>query len=284
MKTKLLSLFMFVTVIASAHINDSLKTNKKTYVLEKGTMSFGIDAINTINFLGNMFSQSGTNSFSLNLPNNGQSFLFRYVQNENLYFRALVRVGFSSITNKENIMDDTQSDPNVNVEDSYKRKNSNVGLMVGIEKRKGHRRLQGFYGAEIGFNIQTQSENYIYGNSLSSSGNILSNTTNFGHNINYNTNPDGYLMRKMEQKNGTGFSVNFGAFFGAEFFITKQFSVAGEFTWYLVYNNEGSGSEKYEYWDSTNDILKTYEQSTLGGNAFLFDNTPTGTLIFSLYF
>jgi len=284
MKTRILSLFMFVAVISFAQTNDSLKTNKQTFVQEKGTMSFGIDAINTINFIGNMFSQSGTNSFSLNLPNNGQSFLFRYVQNENLYFRAMVRVGYSSITNKENIMDDTQSDPNVNVEDSYKNTGSNVGLMVGVEKRKGHRRLQGFYGAEIGFNIQTQSETYKYGNSLSNSGNIISNTTDFGRNIDYNTNPDGYVMRKLEQKNGTGFGIDFGAFFGAEFFITKQFSVAGEFTWYLIYNNVGNGSKKYEYWNSANDVLETYEQSTLGGNALLFDNTPTGTLIFSLYF
>jgi len=254
------------------------------YLPQKGDVGFGIDAVQIFNFVGNMFSQAGTNTMNFYLPANSQTFYFKYIKDPKTYYRVKLRAGHSTINNKEYIMQTGQTDPGVNVEDSYRQIQSNFELYAGIEKRKGINRLQGFYGLECGFVLMKQKEVYNYGNAVSQNDPVPFITTNFGDNIDFSTNPDGYTMRLLEHDHGNGTGLNLGLIFGAEYFFAKKISVAGEFGWYIFYNITGKGYTEYEYWHGTDNYLGYYKTKTLGGTAFVFDNTPSGMLTLNVYF
>lgn len=258
--------------------------NGKEVLPQPGNWGFGVDGIQFLNYAGNMFSQGGSNSFSLNLPNNSQTFLVKYVKDANTFYRIKARIGYVASKDIEYITEQKDEiDVEDNVEDIYKNKETNVELSFGIEKRRGENRLQGYYGGEFGLYYQSEKDVYEYGNSLSDGSTTGAFTTNFGGNKELSSNGID-LMRTTEKKYGSTLGVGVGLFFGAEYFFAPKMSLGGEFGWNIAFMKSGENTTNYEYWDSFNAREEEFEGKGAGGSVLSIDNTPVGLLTVNLYF
>lgn len=121
----------------------------------------------------------------------------------------------------------TQDDINaaslIKVDDKLTFVKNNVMLSLGFEKRRGYRRLQGFYGAEIGFGKQGSSEKVSYGNNFSDVYPVEF-TDNFNSFSTSTQNPlNTRIERTTKTKNTGGFRVGLRGFIGIEYFIFSKF-------------------------------------------------------------
>lgn len=204
------------------------------------------------------------------------------LKDANTFYRIIARIGYVASKDIEFITEQqTTIDPEVNVEDIYKNKETNVELSFGIEKRRGDNRLQGYYGGEFGLYYQSEKDVYEYGNSLSDGNTVNSYTTYFGDNIEWDPTMT-TAMRVTEKKYGSTIGVGVGLFFGAEYFFAPKMSLGGEFGWNIAFMKSGENTTNYEYWGGTND--EEFEGQGAGGSVLSIDNTPVGMLTVNLYF
>ena len=243
-------------------------TSKKgeAFLPEAGDWAVSIDANPFLNYFGNFIGGNGMNNApSWNYLTNNQTITGKYFVEDDMAYRASFRLGFGS--DKTSVMVDDRSDDNsgavdpwpaasAEVENTMKAGNMNIGIAVGLEKRRGFGRLQGFYGAELGFAINSSSSKYTYGNALvghvatTDAGNVDVNTAddNFGSNI--GSEMDGLSInqntRVLSQKNGLGFDLGIRGFIGAEYFVLPRLAVGGEFGWGLAFGINGKSTTVYE--------------------------------------
>lgn len=272
-------LFFSNTLFAQETEKSLLNKNGKEILPQTGDFSFGINALPFLEYAGNFFSMAGNNSVALRLPDNSQTFVVKYVLKPDMYLRSKIRLGFNNFNDKEFIMQAGQNDPTILTKDSYKKNTSNYEIAVGIEKRKGQNRLQGFYGAQIGYLRSTQKESYSYGNAITDNTPLPFSTVNFGSNISSNG-----AIRTLDKDYGNNSGISTGLFFGAEYFFAPKLSLSGEFGWNLLYTKKADGLEEFETWDNTNNIVKKYKIKSYGESNFGFDNSMLGLLNLSLYF
>jgi len=111
----------------------------------------------------------------------------------------------------------------------------NYVLGFGLEYRRGHNRLQGFYGAEalLGWGANRTVNNYE---------------------IEYNemAEDSGYVSvgdsRILENSSGNSISLGLRAFGGVEYFILPKISIAAEFGWGFGFVTNPRGFTETEYW------------------------------------
>lgn len=244
-------------------------TSKKgeAFLPEAGDWAVSIDANPFLNYFGNFIGGNGLNTApSWNYLTNNQTITGKYFVEDDMAYRASLRLGFGS--DKEKMMVDNRTDdfnatatpspwPGAadEVENTMKTGNMNIGLAVGLEKRRGFGRLQGFYGAELGINLSSSSEKYTYGNALVGSvlandaGNVdVTGADDFGGNVITDTDGLGNVnnARILTQKNGLGFDIGVRAFIGAEYFVLPRLAVGGEFGWGLMFGLDGKSKTTYE--------------------------------------
>ena len=162
---------------------------------------------------------------------------------------------------------DTVSTVPTYVEDVKKTSTKTIMLGAGMEKRRGHGRLQGFYGAEalISFAGGTKDV-YEYGNA------ITADNTN-------PTNAFGFFgARTLEEKTGSTLSIGARAFAGVEYFILPKICLGGEFGWGILFSKTGEGNLKQEQWDGATSTIVETETPTGGSGQFLID-TDNNTLV-----
>jgi hypothetical protein len=280
MKIKtIIAALLIMPMALLAQEESSLKNkNGKEILPQVGDISFGINAEPFLNYAGNLFDQTGTNSLSLTLPQNTAVFGFKYVAKSDLHYRAGVRLNFSHDVNNEFVTDFNDFDEQV--EDKMVTDYSNIYISGGIEKRRGKGRLVGFYGAEAALSFSTLKYKYEYGNSLSDvTTNLVGFTHDFGTNIEYST-----PMRMTEDKAGMEIGVGASLLFGAEYFFLPKVSVTGTFSWNFMFTMEGEGEENYEYYDFFGGGEETETAKSAGDSNLGFDNMPVGILSINLYF
>ncbi len=283
MKTKVLftAVVLFLTIGMQAQTQ--LMSKKGVPILpETGDYMIGIDASPFFSYFGNMFNGNTANSspsfgFTATTP---LSIYGKYMVDEKTAYRGIFRLGYSNAKNKAYIIEDGQSapiDPEKTVEDSYKISQFHMTLGAGLEKRRGKGRLQGLYGGQLLFIMNTHSDSYEYGNAYSTT-NTNPSRTNFGTN-----NPGGTAWTTSD-KRGTNFGITLQAFVGAEYFFAPKMSISGEFYYGLLYSNTGDGTLISDTWDTAANDVKTNTSITAGSNYFGFDTAVTGALNFNFYF
>lgn len=277
----LLTAMLFVALVSNAQ---ELKNKQGVPILPAaGDYAIGIDATPIFNFFGNFVKINSGAPFadpsSMNFVNGNNAIYAKYFVDATTAYRATVRIGLTSTSDKEYVMQDGQSDPLVTVEDKAKYGNTNIILSAGMEKRRGAGRLQGFYGAEAQLMFAGTSEKYTYGNAFSSS-NTTPNMTNFDP-----TNPNvlGASSRITKAKSGSTIGIGARAFVGVEYFFAPKVSVGGEFGWGLALATQGDGKVTTESWDGANSTVKTTETKTGGGGYMGFDTDNFGGCIYMLF-
>ncbi|MGQ9846383.1 MAG: hypothetical protein ACUVQP_02620 [Bacteroidales bacterium] len=275
--TILLSAMLFLALISNAQ--EELKNKQGVPILpEVGDYAIGIDATPIFNFFGNFVKINSGGPFndpsSMNFVNNNHAIYGKYFVDANTAYRINLRLGLTSTTDKEYVMQDGQSDTSVKVIDKAKYSNTNIILGFGMEKRRGKGRLQGFYGAEAQLMYADSSKKYTYGNAFSSSNP-------------YPTPADPNVIinggRITKAKIGSTFGIGARAFVGVEYFFAPKISVGGEFGWGLSIALQGDGKRTTESWDFANSTVKTTETKTGGGGSMGFDTDNFGGVIYMMF-
>jgi hypothetical protein len=204
--------------------------------------------------------------------------------------RALYEAGFG--TN-----DDVERAKNMRVEDRMTFDKTNIMLSVGIEQRRGYRRLQGFYGGEIGFGNTSASESVSYGNAYSDQYDVHY-TSDFVSMTTTSVNPvgAGKTSRPTSTRYRGGIRFGVRGFVGIEYFIFAKISIAAEYGWGYswasqrparseqeVYINGQSGPTVYKETvnNDSRQVLSGFSVDNNSGSAFSLGNTSTGNTAMS---
>ena len=247
----------------SAVAQDLTSKKGEQMLPEAGDWSIGVDATPFLEYAGNFFGKSAKNNAPTWDFMSGQNILGKYYADAATAYRVGLRIGLGSVTQRNVVSDRTfnPSTPNnfpsadPTVENAWKQSYTNIGLSVGMEKRKGKTRLQGYYGGEVGIYFANTKDAFTYGNSLNASttpslvvdvdptddvftgaGNIMTGVPATGAGTG----------RVTERKNGSTFGFGLRGFIGCEFFILPKVSLGGEFGWGLGLSTTGAGSSDVE--------------------------------------
>lgn len=269
---------------------------------------------------------------NFNTPYPGAANIVQYTQNSNnqlvgKYFidaKTAIRIRFGinslsgSITNKvqdAEVMykatlgtkDDIAAASLIKVDDKVQFTKSNILITVGYEKRRGYRRLQGFYGAEVGFGRIGSIENYSYGNRFSDVYDV-EYTSDFNTLNTAIQSPTTSLRveRLTKVKNENGFRYGLRGFIGIEYFIFSKISIGAEYGWGFAFitngprklerevyfngqngpdviieevNTDNSGRQSGFSVDNNNGSIFSMN-NTLGGNTLLSGGAGALTLLF----
>lgn len=254
---KSIALLALAFGVTNAFAQDLTSKKGEPILPEAEDMAISVDATPFLDYMGNFFGKTANNTApTFNFLNSNQTITVKKFKDAQTAYRASVRIGLQSNTEKAQIVDATQTFSTVNYptqltmkEDKFKSSQTNVGLSGGIEMRRGKTRLQGYYGAEAGISLSSSSEKYTYGNTITPNTStpnvpVNPNTTNFGSNI--TTDTYGNDARVTRFKSGMGFSFGIRAFVGAEYFILPKISLGGEFGWGLGWGMSGKSKTTIE--------------------------------------
>lgn len=300
-----------LTFAQEASSGDEVVKNKKGYEIlpKKGDIGLGFNTIPILDmFLGTLNRAT---------PFAGSANIVSYVQASNnqivgkYYLDAKTairgRVGVNTLSGSMTAQvqdaeamykaslgtaDDIAAASLLRVEDKLKFSKNNIIVTVGYEKRRGYRRLQGFYGGEIGFGTNGSRQSVEYGNKFSDQYPIQF-TNNFNTFNVTTTNPTapGRTVRNLESKNRGGFRFGVRGFIGIEYFIFSKISIGAEYGWGYsittrrgakstqeVYNNGQKGPEVIieEVDVDTSEKLKGFSVDNNNGSIFSMNNTLGG--------
>lgn len=290
--------------VSSIFAQDLTSKKGEPFLPEAGDYAVSIDANPFLNYVGNFFGKTANNvAPTWNFLNGNNMIIGKYFKDANTAYRLGVRIGLSNNTTKNKLVDQSQTTPPTfpelpqMSEDVMKAKSTAVGLMAGIEKRKGKTRLQGFYGADLMIFASSSKSTYEYGQTLDPNGsnaNLVAvnsvgntaNTTNFGTNIytpaTGNTATSG---RVTSRKVGNGFGLGVRAFIGAEYFILPKISIGGEFGWGVGVMTGGKTVTETETigTNASGKSVSSVTEEKKNGGKFALDtdlnNTGTGSIL-----
>ncbi|BDS12117.1 hypothetical protein [Aureispira anguillae] len=247
---KVLLLLVCSFCIFSANAQDEPLTGKKGQLIlpESGDIGLGVNMIPFFNWFGNSFNNNSNNLYaSSNKFFNvfGNSVLMgKYMLSEKTAVRVHFGFNLTSISEKKYVRDNSSNNPMDMVLDARKADNGHYTLALGYEMRRGKGRIQGYYGADIIFNLdQNSGFEYSYGNGYSNA-NIVPTSFDWGNNLNGN-------QRVVMDGGSTTFGVGLRAFVGVEYFVAPKLSLGAEFGWGVRLNSTFESTSSSEYYEAT---------------------------------
>lgn len=280
------------SILAVAVILASTATfaQDENYLPESGDWAIGVDATPFLNYAGNLIGgNDGNVAPTWNYLTTNQTITGKMFVADDMAYRASIRLGFGSMKGSNMVGQDGAAAPTypalpTQVEDSYKYSMNNIGLSGGIEYRRGHGRLQGFYGGELGIAFSGSKATYDYGNPMTTTG---ATTSDFGGNLTTDTYGNG--ARITESKAGSTVAFGLRGFIGAEYFVLPKLSVGGEFGWGLVFASTGASTTSLESTDGASVGTQDLEGTKSSSFGVDTDNVnsvfgPAGSLRMTFHF
>lgn len=301
-------------MVNKASKDTSLVRNKKGRVILPQKHDIGI-GFNMIPVIDLFFS-----AFDFNSPYPGADSLVQYTANSNnqivgkffLDDKTAIRVRFGFNTLSGQIInkvqdakalydasfgtaDDIAAASLLKVNDIAQFRKSNILITLGYEKRRGYRRLQGVYGAEVGFGRISSGENFVYGNTFSDQYPV-EYTTNFNTLSTAIQTPTTAtrVERTTKSKNETGYRYGLRGFIGIEYFIFTKISIGVEYGWgFAITTQRATNLEQEVYFNGQNGPTVITEEVTQGdyqrqsgfsvdnnnGSIFSMNNTLGGNTV-----
>lgn len=273
MKKRILMLAAIFGASASFAQISSLKSKKGFEILpQAGDYAIQIDANPLLNFGLNavtMGANVGTNA-------NGGSFAGVGSINTTIrgkYFTSATeayRVNFgintsraATTTNIASLVDPDDADL---VVDSVTR-TTQITIGGGMEWRRGHNRLQGFYGADINFMIGSP----VPLTSVEVSADAETASTDYGY---------GPIVTQK----GSSFGIMLQGFAGVEYFVLPKISIGGQVGWGLNFNSKGKITQTTVSYDAIADETNTDETEFTGTGNFGFATAYSGNIFATFHF
>jgi hypothetical protein len=257
----------FVAVLGIvAFLNAQELTSKKGFTIlpEAGDWSISMDAtpfldfaLNTVNIMNNTGQTSAhpgyVGGFNANVVG-------KYFVESDMAYR--VKFGINTASTKNTMFFDDPADVFANptettwaeVSDVAKTSTMNILIGGGLEFRRGHNRLQGYYGGDVMIGIQT--------NKATNEWAVEQNQAAFDNGY---TNNDGSAVpaaRVLTNKTGTGIGFGVRGFIGAEYFFAPKMSIGAEFGWGLGIQSAGRSEIVSQAWDNVDAV--SVETTTQG--------------------
>ncbi|TRX53075.1 hypothetical protein FNH22_21440 [Fulvivirga sp. M361] len=247
---------------------------------QAGDFGIGFDAVPFLEYAGNIFNGSNSNSVEANFQNSTQQLVGKYFLDESTAIRARVRFRLASDVDRNRVILDNQAapDPNVQVVDERKFNTNFIQIGAGLEKRRGQGRLYGIYGGEVSFFSEKDKTTYDYGNPMSLNNQTPTTTTNFG-----NGNSGAVTNREVEELSGRTLSFGLNGFAGVEYFFAPKMGISAEFTYGFELSRTLRGRVTEEFWDVNTESVREDESVTEGGSNFTLDTGNFGGAI-NLFF
>lgn len=227
---------------------------------QAGDFAIGIDATPLLKYGGNLFNNSDNNDPKGIFEGVDQTIYGKYFIQDNQAVR--VKLGFNTYNENYKADIEKSADPEEFHKDGDEMKVSRnkFSLDLGYEWRRGYGRLQGFYGAGVGFGFgnagNAYNRTYKYANSITSSYNNPPTTDfsgeGYGENIIGNS-------RVTKINTGSNFNLNVNAFVGIEYFFAPKISLGGELGLGYFLNSNSRGKITEEYWDNNAAQTETTE-------------------------
>lgn len=238
MKKRVLLLAALFAGTASFAQVTSLKNKKGWEILpQAGDYAISFDATPILDFALNAVNVGVDNASYAQHPGYvtgfNQVLVGKYFTSATTAYRAKVGINYMSMKN-DVLLGTTPSGS-----DEYIRtditKTTNIQLGGGMEWRRGHNRLQGFYGAEALIMLGSPTS-----------------TTESEYNLDIETAVDSLLEttgnpRSLGVTSSSSFGFQVRGFAGVEYFVLPKISVGAEFGWGIGYNS-GSATITQEVW------------------------------------
>lgn len=242
-------MFLGLNSLQAQDFNDAeLLTGKKGQVIlpQKGDIGVGVNLIPFFYWMGNSFNANANNTYASDdkfFSIFGNSVLIgKYMLTNKSAFRLAWGINFGNTTKDQYVEDDAANDPNKMVKDSRTKNWSQASLALGYEMRRGKRRLQGFWGADLRMTYnQSNDYTYSYGNGYSLS-NLVPTSYNWGSNLNTN-------KRTTVNTGSNVFGVGLRAFVGVEYYIAPKLCIGVELGWGVMYQHTLAVTLSEEYYD-----------------------------------
>ncbi len=244
-KTLLFAAFLGLGSIANAQTTTMESKNGHEILPQAGDIAIGMDAVpildfglNAINIMNNTGQTAQHPGF---VSGFNQVLSGKYFLSETRAVRARVGINTENISTKD--FGDNPLTPslptgvaeNVLISTSNTA-DRNVFLGGGMEFRRGHNRLQGYYGGEVFLGFASTS-------------------TKNSYEIEFNQTAvdSGYVgslgnTRVLSSKTGTAITFGLRGFAGVEYFFAPKISIGAEFGWGFGLTTSPRGSNEEENW------------------------------------
>lgn len=304
MKKSVIALAMAFGV-SSAFAQDLTSKKGEPILPEAGDWAISADATPFFNYIGRIGNASNNAPTFDFLGGPSQSIIMgKYFVDEKTAFRAGLNIGFgthsaTNLVNQDQPGTIPAGNPFPQVTDKAVHSTSGVGITVGIEKRKGKTRLQGYYGAELCLYVGGSGDKYTYGNQFAGTGTAVgtsavptSTTWTLSGNTPTAVTPTGTVgIRPTDVKGGTNFQFGVRGFIGVEYFVLPKISLGGEFGWAIGMKTIGlsqtTNQAIYTGTSASTQVVKSGSKTT----DFVFgsDNLnsifgPVGSIRMNFYF
>ncbi len=243
----LLAAALAVVCGASAQKNDKDHHHKdySSYLPKKGDVATGVDLVGIVKFVGN--SITGNDYGNAVAPFEGDLFA-KYFITDNIALRARLGLGVSNYMQRAYIRDDAarRINPQTTAEvmDQKSNRSNSFNLGVGVEFRRGVRRVQGYAGAEAFFGSSSRKYEYKYGNAITE--------WNYNPSSAFGTTYDGRTLNESDKSLFGGLAL----FTGVDYFISRSVSLGFEFGLSGTGTRRSPEEYSYERWDTTADAYK----------------------------
>lgn len=288
---KKILLTSFVVLSISGLVAQPISKKGEPYLPEADDWAVGIDAMPFFDYLGNFFSEAENSAPNADFENNEYAIRLKKFKTEDFAYRIGGRLNVF-VDSYRSFSPEFSTEPtNTTVEDKYTRTFTNFYASLGIEKRKGTTRVQGFYGVEGVLGIGTENHKFEYGNDITQE-----NTTpdRSEYILKFEDNPEevsnitevgGFIT---EYKVGTTFSIGARAFVGAEVFVFPKWSVGFEYGFSAGYFYTGNSEVTSEQWTiptgGTAEQYVTTVENEGGTSTFKIDNDNSGGALFMTFY
>ncbi|MDR1416849.1 MAG: hypothetical protein LBJ57_05475 [Prevotellaceae bacterium] len=222
-------LFSLYLCMAATAVAQESEPEKRSYLPVAGDYSLGVDATPFLTYAGALLSNGGATAPTFGLKDQG--FYGKYFLKDNRAIRAKLKLNAYRESFKESVRNDEvfASNPSATVVDNMKNVRTDVELYLGYELRRGHGRVQGFWGGELGFGLGRGKTAYEYGNPMTVANPTPSSASFAG----------AQNGRSIKNKRGMDFRFSLGAFVGVEYFVASHLSLGGELNLALAASTHG---------------------------------------------
>lgn len=262
------------------------------YLPQEGDWAVAIDATPFLEYIGNFFSDANNTAPTAQFPNDQFAITAKLFKTDDFAYRASARVNVFLETNRAFVPEFSTTPTNTTVEDTYSRSFNNFTFGLGIEKRKGNTRIQGFYGVEGLLGLGLEKHTFDYGNNISPENTSPVRTEwpiefqDDPREITTVTDEGAFIT---EFKKGTTFSLGARAFIGAEIFLFPKWSLGFELGVSMGYFYTGNSTIVAEQWTippgGNSEQFVTTVTDEGGDSVFQIDNDNSGGALFlSFYF
>lgn len=249
-------------------------TNKKGVAVlpVKGDYAIGLKVDPFLTYVGNMFNKSENNVFNLN-----ENTLFgKYFIADDQAVRGYLTIGQQVAINRQYVSDDAAGNNPLSLEqvvDREKQVSSFYEIGIGYEFRRGHRRIQGFYGGSVHYSYSASRFVYDYGNEMNEF-NTTPTSTDFGNNL----METGRVTKRIASRNNM---VGVAAFAGVEYFIAPKLCIGAQIMLQGSYDMGGKLQNTMEYWNG--EVIEHVQNTEPGDFDFDMFTNSTHTNMYLIF-